>query len=182
MRIIAGEFRDRRLTVPRGEHIRPTTDRVREASFDLLMSRFEVRGISVLDLFAGTGALGLEALSRGAKHATFVESNPLARRCCRENVHSLGVVDVSSILQMDVSSFLDRAAPDSFKLILADPPYRMDGLVELVSGILRILAPQGYFVLEHDRRIDFSAHASLVASRRYGRTVVSVFSKETRDE
>ena len=182
MRVIAGEFRGRRIRVPRGGGMRPTTGRVREASFNLLSTRLDLSGVSVLDLYAGTGALGLEAVSRGGRHATFIESNPHVLRFCRDNVESLGVANRSTIFQMDASVFLSRAATDSFELILADPPYRMDGLDALVSSALRVLAPHGFLVIEHDRGHDLSAGELPVVSRRYGRTIVSLFSKEAFDE
>jgi 16S rRNA (guanine(966)-N(2))-methyltransferase RsmD len=128
MRITGGTFRSRSLGAPRGLATRPTSDRVREALFGILTSAGEVHGARVLDLYAGTGALGLEALSRGAAHATFVESAREALAALRQNVASLGVQDRVRVIAGDaggatVRSALVAAGP--FDLVLADPPWAL---------------------------------------------------------
>lgn len=122
LRIIAGELRGRRIRVPPGELVRPTPDRVREALFDILGPALD--GFRVLDLYAGTGALGLEALSRGATHATFVEIDARVRSILAQNAEDLGVGGRCRILAGGVESLLERGAVSGpFDLVLADPPY-----------------------------------------------------------
>jgi 16S rRNA (guanine966-N2)-methyltransferase len=136
----------------------------------------ELRGLQVLDLFAGSGALGLEALSRGAAHATFVETGGDALRTIRANAADLGVVDRITIRRMDVFRFLERAA-GSFGLAFADPPYDLPGIELLPDLVLPRLegSPPGLFVLEHDARHGFKNHDALLTTRIYGGTGVSVF-------
>lgn len=181
MRIIAGKYRRRSLKVPRKGEIRPTSDRVREATFNILMARFDLEGASVLDLFAGTGALGLEALSRGAARVTFVESDPDVLRCCTSNAASLDALDSCTFLSLDVIAFLNRPTENPFDLILADPPYRYGVVSDLPELVIPVLDSRGLFVLEHDRKLDFQTHDRLVTTRRYGRTGVSIFTVEARN-
>jgi len=128
-RIIAGTFRGRRLAVPEGRAVRPTTDRMRERLFSMLMhGRYpEMHGARVADLFAGTGALGLEALSRGALHTTFVEISPSSVDCIKANIATLGVKGETNILQRSAHALPDTTEPYDF--IFMDPPYNK-GLVE----------------------------------------------------
>ena len=128
-RIIAGSFRGRRLTVPDGTAIRPTTDRMRERVFSMLMHRRypDMHGARVADLFAGTGVLGLEALSRGALHTTFVENSSSSIRCINANIATLGVSGEANILRISATALPDAAEPYDF--IFIDPPYNK-GLVE----------------------------------------------------
>ncbi len=128
-RIIAGHHKGRRLAVPKGRDIRPTTDRMRERLFSMLMhSRYPtMAGARVADIFAGTGALGLEALSRGAGHVTFVEKSPASVACLRENINSLSASSETNILQTSARTLPPTSTPYDF--IFMDPPYRM-GLVE----------------------------------------------------
>ncbi|MDR2360765.1 MAG: 16S rRNA (guanine(966)-N(2))-methyltransferase RsmD [Oscillospiraceae bacterium] len=129
MRVVSGTLRGRKLTPPQGDerHIRPTSDRVKEALFDVI--QFDVEGRDVLDLFAGTGQLGIEAASRGAKSVTLVDEYAGALRLIRENLERCGLADKSAIRvsQSDAIAFLRR--PGKFDIILLDPPY-MTGLIE----------------------------------------------------
>ena len=127
-RIIAGRLKGRRLDVPTGRDVRPTTDRMRERLFSMLMhARYpEMRRAHVADLYAGTGALGLEALSRGAAHATFAEKARVSLDCLKRNIDHLGVKDDVAVLPVDASKL--APARNSFDVIFMDPPYRM-GLV-----------------------------------------------------
>lgn len=173
MRIIGGTFRGRRLSAPRGG-TRPTTDRTREAIFNLVAARTDLADARVLDLFAGSGALGLEALSRGAEHATFVERAGPALGAIQSNVAALGVADRCTVLRADALRFLEAPTP-AFDVIFADPPYDFEAMERLPALALTRLVPDGLFVLEHDRAHDFSAHPALETSRRYGQSVVSLF-------
>ncbi|RMH56708.1 MAG: 16S rRNA (guanine(966)-N(2))-methyltransferase RsmD [Bacteroidetes bacterium] len=175
MRIIAGHLRRQPLKAPRGHLTRPTSDRTRESLFNLVASRLALQGADVLDLFAGTGALGLEAISRGALAATFVERNGAVLKYTRRNAIDLGVAEACAFVRADAVAYLERYNGPPFDLILADPPYDLEGLARLPDLALPHLRPHGLFVLEHDTRHDFEDHPALDTSRAYGRTIVSVF-------
>lgn len=121
MRIIAGEWGGRRIRSPAGREVRPTTDRVREAWMSALGGRLD--GLTVLDLFAGSGALGLEALSRGAAHATFVELARPSLKSLEENVRLLGAAGRATVVKGDALRYARQLGPGAFDLALADPPY-----------------------------------------------------------
>ena len=121
MRIIAGKYKGRRLESFKAEHIRPTTDRVKETVFNILMR--EIPDARVLDLFAGTGNLGIEALSRGAAYVEFVESNPKSIRIIRGNLNNLQVNEPHAVVSRDVFKFLKEYKGDPFQVILIDPPF-----------------------------------------------------------
>ncbi|OBG94426.1 16S rRNA (guanine(966)-N(2))-methyltransferase RsmD [Mycobacterium sp. E136] len=143
-RIIAGALGGRRITVPQqrsGSGTRPTTDRVREALFNVLAARVDLSGAAVLDLYAGSGALGLEALSRGAAQATFVESDRRAAAVIADNVAALGVTG-ATVRRGAVAAVLAADAPRRVDLVLADPPY--DVAAEEVESVLRLLAERGW--------------------------------------
>lgn len=165
-RIIAGEFGGRRLVVPRDARVRPTADRVREAWMSILADR--VAGARVLDLFAGSGALGLEALSRGAAHATFVDIGRASITAIRKNVEALGVADRVTIHQGDAMRFIERIAPDEFDLVLADPPFSVPFAARLVEAFearpfARLL------VVEHPASVVLPGDDT----RRYGDTALT---------
>lgn len=174
MRIIAGAFKGRRLRVPKKSSTRPATDRVRESMFNWLQARYDLEGASVLDLFCGTAAIGLEAVSRGASTAIFVESNREVLSVARANAESLGVTDRCQFFGHDAIRFLEHSV-DGFDVIFADPPYTMSNLGTVVDLAIPHLRSHGFFFLEHDRRNLFQSHANLVDSRKYGRTIVSIF-------
>ncbi|HET6569603.1 MAG TPA: 16S rRNA (guanine(966)-N(2))-methyltransferase RsmD [Rhodothermales bacterium] len=178
MRIIAGRFRRKSLLAPSGDRTRPTTDRAREAVFSMVESRIYLEGARVLDLFAGTGALGLEALSRGADTVTFVEQDAAVLNFARRNAEALGVEADCAFFRSDAVAFLEHYGGPGFDLILADPPYELPDLPRLPELTLAHLEPDGLFMLEHDVRHSFDEHPNLETSRRYGRTVVSVFRSE----
>jgi 16S rRNA (guanine966-N2)-methyltransferase len=131
MRIVAGQWRGRRIQAPAGDRVRPTADRVREAWMSILADT--VPGARVLDLYAGSGALGLEALSRGAESAAFVELNPPSLRALEANVAALGVADRVTIHRGDALRFVQGLEQGAFDLALADPPYSRDDVARLVS-------------------------------------------------
>lgn len=182
MRIIAGELGGRRLVAPRGLATRPTTDRAREALFSILG---DVQGARVLDLYAGTGALGIEALSRGAARATFVESARPAIVALRENLRSLGLDPRAAIVAQPVARALDaiaRAAP--FDLVFADPPYADAGsAAELIARLVvaLALAPGARVVLERSSRdAPFAIEGLALASdRTYGDTAIAFYDVAT---
>ena len=152
MRIIAGQFRGRPLVTPAGQATRPTADRVREALFSMLASRIgSFEGLRVADLYAGSGALGLEALSRGAAHATFVENSRPGQDAIKANAAKLGVFDRIQVLG---GSALALARSEPFDLIFADPPYSQGSGSAVVAAVSKAdwLAPAGWLSVETDRR------------------------------
>jgi len=182
MRIVAGSARGRALAGPKAtsKHIRPTADRVRESLFNVLGQWFE--GQKVLDLYAGTGALGLEAVSRDAMRVVLVDSDREAQALCRANTDALGFSARVEILGLPVARALDTLGKrgDRFQLIFADPPYAARVVEGVLDEVARhgVLAPGGTVVIEHDKREPApEAHAGFtqVDQRRFGDTVVSLF-------
>ncbi len=185
MRIIAGSLGGRRIVAPRGPHTRPTSDRVREALFSALG---DVGGASVLDLYAGSGALALEALSRGAARAVCVERAPAALRCLGDNVRALGVADRCRVLALDVRrAGKSLAALGPFDLVLCDPPYAETArAVEALAALIAtpgIVAPGARIVIEHAARDAVVAPRGTTheRTRRYGDTALSSWRVPTGD-
>ena len=168
MRIIAGKWRGRTLEAPAGRDTRPTADRVRESLFSMLASRLgSFEDLRVADLFAGSGALGFEALSRGAAHAVFVESDAKAAAAIRRNADKL-----SASVQVLSGSALSLPRSDAFDLIFADPPYAPGSGTAVVASVLRAgwLAPGGWMTVETSRGEDVDgAGLELDAVRDIGR-------------
>jgi 16S rRNA (guanine966-N2)-methyltransferase len=173
MQITGGELRGRRLHVPKAG-MRPTTGRAREAIFSILGS---VEGAKVLDLFCGSGALGIEALSRGAAAATLVDSRPAA---ARRNVEALGLGDRAQVVGGDAARFLRRAPEGGFELVLCDPPYKLaDRLAnDLDPLIRRALAGGGRVVVESSPDRPLPLSLPLLTERRYGDTLIRVHAAE----
>lgn len=178
MRIVGGSFRGRPLATPRDQSIRPTTDRTREALFNVLAHGFPERleGARVLDLFAGTGALGIEALSRGAAHCLFVEESAQGRGLIRENVESLGLQGRTKIFRRDAARLGAVGTIQPFSLLFADPPYGK-GLGEralLSASEGGWLAPGALCVVEEaaDAGFGLMPGFSLLDERGYGDTVI----------
>ena len=177
MRIIAGEARGRRLYVPSGEDTRPTADRIRESLFSILGAR--VPGARVLDLFGGTGALALEALSRGAESAVIVDLNHRAAECIRKNAEAVlgkGWRGRATVVRADYKGAIERLT-GGFDLVFLDPPYRMEGACEDALLRLRLhgaLLPGFVAVAERarDRALDIPDGFSAVDVRTYGETAV----------
>ena len=174
MRIIAGTHRGRRIAAPSGAHTRPTGDRVREALFDLVGP---VDGASVIDLYAGSGALGLEALSRGAARCVFAETDRAACRVIRRNLEQLGLEGV--VVQRDAGAVLHGEAAGRVRhdLVLVDPPYeRWTELEpELAPLLAAVVAPSGIVVIETAARVEPALPLDLVTSRRYGSARLTLF-------
>ena len=177
MRIIAGTHRGRRIAAPRGAGTRPTGDRVREALFNLLGP---VDDATVLDLYAGSGALGLEALSRGAGRCVFVESDAGAVRTIKANLETLRLTG-AVVVQRDAAATLadERAAGRRYDLVLLDPPYEAwpaleDRLGELVPAVL---GESGVVAVESDARIEPQLPLDRVTTRRYGSARLTLFTR-----
>ena len=185
MRVVAGSARGRRLVAPKGDLVRPTTDRVKESVFNALGSLGALEGAEVLDLFAGSGALGIEALSRGAPNATFVDDHPRSIAALRLNLAATGLTDRARVVRQDVFTHLagpgSRSAQRCPLLVFADPPYRFDRWNDLLERLeaLEVFDAEGagtdglLAVLESDREPDVPAAWDLLRSRTYGSTVVS---------
>jgi 16S rRNA (guanine966-N2)-methyltransferase len=170
VRVVAGEFRGRRLAAPRGALTRPTADRVREALFSMLG---DVSGARVLDLYAGSGALGIEALSRGAGSAVFVDRDPRAVAAIERNLESLGLEQ--EVLRQDAVRFLARAE-GTFDLVFCDPPYdsasRLAG--PLAQGLPALSSEHARIVTESDKRNPLELPFPLLTERTYGDTRIAI--------
>lgn len=176
MRIISGKHRGKKLLDFEGMNIRPTTDRVKEAMFNLIQNY--ILGSSVLDAFSGSGALALEAMSRGADKAICVDKDKKSADIIRKNISTLGYEDSCKILNTDIMTYLERCT-DKFDIIFLDPPYNK-GFIEPVLNMLvekSILTESGIIVLESDNT-DFCGEIKgleCIKQRRYGRTFVTVY-------
>jgi 16S rRNA (guanine966-N2)-methyltransferase len=170
VRVVAGEFKGRRLAAPRGTRTRPTADKVREALFSMLG---DVEGARVLDLYAGSGALGIEALSRGAASAMFVERDPRAVAAIERNLAAIGVE--ATVLRRDVPRFL-AAEDGAFDLVFCDPPYdsasRLAG--PLADRLPALLAEDARIVTESDKRNPLLLPFPLLVERDYGDTRIAI--------
>lgn len=174
MRVVAGLLGGRTLVAPRGMGTRPTSDRVREAVFSILGA---VHGLRVLDLFAGSGAMAIESLSRGASEATLVDSSSQSIAAIRHNLEALGLEAMA--VQQKAEAFLHSARRDGrqYDLVFVDPPYRRaSGLSERLSAALApVLAPGARVVAESDRRDPLELDLPEVDRRRYGDTLILIF-------
>jgi 16S rRNA (guanine(966)-N(2))-methyltransferase RsmD len=176
MRIISGQWGGRRIQPPANmPHTRPTTDIAREGLFNILGNRMNFEGISILDLFGGTGAISYELASRGAAQLVIVEKDPTMHQFIQTNLQKLGATGFK-VLRMDVFTYL-QSATDSFDFIFAGPPYALGTIDELPNLIItkNLIAPGGFFVLEHTPRNNYEKFPGFVFQRNYGTTVFSFF-------
>jgi 16S rRNA (guanine966-N2)-methyltransferase len=176
MRVIAGRLGGRRLTAPRGKVTRPTSDRVRESLFALLG---ELEGESVLDLFAGAGGLGIEALSRGAAAAVFVETDGAAVKALRANLAALELhPEIAQVRREGVLVALRtaKAREETYDLVFIDPPYTQarDWGPELSAGLPALLRPAARVIVESDRRTPLEIGVEVERERRYGDTSITI--------
>jgi 16S rRNA (guanine(966)-N(2))-methyltransferase RsmD len=177
-RIVAGSLGGRRLAVPAGQSTRPTSERVREALFNTLGTQLELPGARMLDLYAGSGAVGFEALSRGCGHALFVESDARAAAVLRRNAAQLGVGGAARIVAGPVSRTLERPPAQRYDLAFADPPYAL--AQETLTAVLAALAadwlaPDAVLVVERSTRTpepDWPEQITDRRGRRYGETTL----------
>jgi 16S rRNA (guanine966-N2)-methyltransferase len=174
LRVVAGIYKGRRLEAPRGRSTRPTSDKVREAVFSMLGS---IEGLRVLDLYAGSGALGIEALSRAAADATLVDSDTRALRALRQNLDQLGVENAHAA-RVDASSFLRQAArgPQRWDLVFCDPPYRLAHRLgpELDELLPPVISEGARIVCESSHRQPLMLQLPLLTQRRYGDTLITI--------
>jgi 16S rRNA (guanine(966)-N(2))-methyltransferase RsmD len=183
VKVIAGILKGRNVAVPKGRKIRPTGGRVKEALFSLIGDSLDEA--QVLDLFCGTGNIGIEALSRGALCCTFVERNRKTTEILRKNLRDLGLTDRSTIIPEDVKRGLKILEKEGkvFDIVFLDPPYSRLGLGELLFTISSrvLLKENGVVILEHESRRNFDStygNLKLVKEKRYGNTTISIFQKE----
>ncbi|MGI8983921.1 MAG: 16S rRNA (guanine(966)-N(2))-methyltransferase RsmD [Acidimicrobiales bacterium] len=167
MRVVAGLAGGRRLQAPAGRKVRPTSERVREALFNALGSMDAIAGASVLDLFAGSGALGIEALSRGAASATFVEADARAVAAVKANLLATGLGERARVVQSDVVRFLSHPPPAPVDLAFADPPYAFSGWADVLDRL-----PAALVAVEARSHLDLGPAWRPVRSKRYGDTVI----------
>lgn len=182
LRITGGYYKNSKIISPKGRLIRPTSDRVREALFNILAKRIE--GSFFLDLFAGTGAVGVEALSRGAEKSIFIENNNHCVKIINENLKRLNLQEVSNILRGDVISLLNSKGlniNEKMDLIYCDPPYRSTFTEDIMNAIhnKKLLKREGLLIFEHSSKdeIEDSNFWDTVDSRRYGEAALT-FLKE----
>ena len=168
MRVVAGTARGRPLVAPPGDRTRPTSDRVREAIFNALWSRGALDGAEAVDLFAGSGALGIEALSRGAAHVTFVDDDRAALRAVRQNLAACGVAERATVVAGRAERWLAGLAPGTrFDLAFCDPPYAYDAWPALLGAL-----PAELVVVESDGPVELPEGWIVDRTSRYGGTWV----------
>ncbi|MBF0217021.1 MAG: 16S rRNA (guanine(966)-N(2))-methyltransferase RsmD [Candidatus Omnitrophica bacterium] len=183
LRIIAGKYRGRKIQFPDGDDVRPTKDRIRESVFDIISEI--VPGAKVLDLFSGSGAYGLEAISRGAESSVFVDNQAKCVDCAKSNALSLGIKDEADILNGDVLDIMPVLEKKGlrFDIVFADPPYNKGLAKKTLIRIIDydIFNRPVFFVMEHHReeKVDEIHHGFvLIKNKTYNETVISIFSKK----
>lgn len=178
MRIIAGNLRGRRLNPPANLPVRPTTDMARESLFNILNNYVDYEDCSVMDLFAGTGAVSLEFISRGVREVTSVDINVQCTDFIKQCAQQLGVRNLH-VVRADVFDLLKRANR-KFDIVFADPPYAIDGLATLPNMVFekQILNNDGIFILEHPREYSFEEHPNFWQHRAYGKVNFTFFANK----
>ena len=174
LRVVAGSRRGLRLDSPPGSTTRPTSDRVRQATFNALESLDAVAEAVVLDAFAGSGALGIEALSRGAAQVTFADTDPRARATIEANLAATDFATQGRIIATDGARSVSAGGP--WNLVLLDPPYEHEAWPALLDAVAAHLAEDGVVVIESDREISLPAGLDAIRVKGYGGTVVTIAS------
>jgi 16S rRNA (guanine966-N2)-methyltransferase len=177
MRIISGKFKGRRFHPPADKWpTRPTTDMAKEGLFNILQHAMDIEGIKVLDLFGGTGSHSYEFISRGCQDVTYVDKFPGCAKFVEQTAKTLDIQQFIKIVNMDGFLFIERSVAQ-YDFILADPPFQMPTIDTLPNLVFEknMLAPGGWFVLEHNYLHSFKAHPRFVQERNYGGTLFSFF-------
>lgn len=176
MRIISGTYGGRRFDAPKNLQARPTTDIAKESLFNILQNRIDFEDITALDLFAGTGSISFEFLSRGASRVVCVEMGRVQQQFIQKVAGELKITTGLQLIRGDVFKYL-KGATQQFDLIFADPPYALKELPTLPDLVLEgnLLKPEGTFILEHGKENDFSSHPRFVELRKYGAVHFSFF-------
>lgn len=176
MRIISGKFGGRKISPPsKMPYTRPTTDIAKEGLFNILQNRMSFENISTLDLFGGTGSISYELASRGAHHLTIVEKDPAMFLFIKKNIELLGIEN-AVVLKMDIFNYLNTCH-NSFNFIFAGPPYALGTIDDIPKMIIdkQLIAPNGWFVLEHTPRNNYQQYKGFKFVRNYGTTLFSFF-------
>ncbi len=178
MRIIGGSLKGKEIDPPKNYRARPTTDFAREGLFNILDNEYEMEGLRVLDLFAGTGAVSFEFISRGAAHVWCVEMNPQNAAFISAQAKKLGIGDLT-VVRHNVFDFLPLCR-EKFDIVFADPPYALENLQSIPDKVYEagIVHPGGYFILEHGDEHSFDSHPLFVKEKHYGRVHFSFFEKD----
>ena len=177
MRIITGTARGRKLVAPEGRDVRPTPERVKEGIFSAL--QFDIEGRRVLDLFAGSGQLGLEALSRGAEGCTFVDASEESLNLVRKNIESTDLSEKAKVVRSDYAAFA-AASRDTFDIVFLDPPYSAGLLMPAVKAVLPLMSDYGVIVCEHPPEVKLDEETGgfkIAKAYRYGKVLVTVYRK-----
>lgn len=181
MKVLSGRDNGRRIEAPAGRAVRPTSARVRRSLFDMVESRFDLRECVVFDLFAGTGALGIEALSRGAPQAVFVDIRPESINVIRRNLATLRLEARASVTRMDVLQYVQRPwgplDSNQLRLIFCDPPYDFDRWEAVLAHV-----PEGVVIVESNREIHVAPRWECLKMKSYGDTVVQLLHAQAREE
>lgn len=185
MRVISGQAKGTRLSTIKGMKIRPTSDKVKEAIFNIIFR--DISGSQCLDLFAGTGALGIEALSRGASFCLFVEHSPQAISVIEKNLQKTKLIDSARIFKMNVDEFISNSSLeiDGYNLIFLDPPYKIkkieiDSIINQLSSC-NFVKPNGRVIIEHSSEKELISQAGLLVKtdyRVYGDTAITIYTNE----
>ncbi len=182
MRIIAGSLRGRRLNPPTTLPVRPTTDMARESLFNILNNYVDYEECTVMDLFAGTGAVSLEFVSRGAKEVTSIDINAQCTEFIKSSAQQFGVKNIH-VVRSDVFDLIKRAYK-KFDIIFADPPYALENLAQLPDLIFehQLLTEDGIFILEHPREYQFEDHPHFWQHRNYGKVNFTFFAQQLDEQ
>lgn len=176
MRIVGGKYKGRALVEFKGNDIRPTSDMARECLFNIL--QFKIIGASFLDLFSGTGAMGIEALSRGASKATFNDASRESLAVLKKNLEKLKVLEEYSVLNKDAIVLL-KTTPDKFDIVYIDPPYKTDLGLKAIAEVERVLSDGGIAIFEDEKPFNGEVNGLKIYDRRkYGRVHLTFFSRE----
>lgn len=181
MRVISGKCRGTHLIAPEGMETRPTTDRIKETLFNMIA--FDLPECYFLDLFSGSGGIGIESLSRGAKHAVFVDQGDKALRCIKENLEKTRLKDSAEILNCSAQEAVKRLGQrkNTFDIIFMDPPYALEGIDELISSIAEneLLNEEGYIILERSTKsvVNLPHNLVLWKEKKYKTTTLSFIKK-----
>jgi len=178
MRIISGKLKGRRFEMPtQGWKTRPTTDIAREGLFNILQHSIDLEDIVVLDLFAGSGSVGYEFISRAAERVIFVEKFGGCISFIKKNLELFDVSNQAEIVKSDVFQYLQKTNPDTFNIIFADPPYADHSMMQIPDLIFekKLLKTNGLLIIEHDERHNFEKHSNFAFLRKYGQSQFSFF-------
>ncbi|MFA6455670.1 MAG: 16S rRNA (guanine(966)-N(2))-methyltransferase RsmD [Bacteroidota bacterium] len=185
MRVIAGKYKNRRLETVPDNSVRPATDKVKGAIFNVLQSRVNWTTAKVLDLYAGSGSVGIEALSRGATNCIFVEKSRNALQFLKSNIESIGADHEANVIYGDVDQFIESTRM-TFTVIFADPPYALEALKDIPNKIFEkgMIARDGYLIIEHPARYEFAQNSlwEVAVQKVYGNTSVSFFQHKKSEE